>query len=114
MSPTLIDPNLLLVSLLKQDSFLLQLAAYNYRRDWLGSGDELWWSSGESRDELVLDRQLVSRDTDPSIDLTEVNKEANTQTRAGGIWSGDFLLVDCIELQELEAAEVHVERFQSS
>ena len=41
--------------------------------------DELWWISGESR-ELVLDGQLVSRDTHQSIDLKEVNNEANTRT----------------------------------
>ena len=79
MSPTLIDPNPLMVFLLKQDSVLLHLAAYDYRPDWLGSSDELWWSSGESR-ELVLDGQFVSSDTDRSKDLTEVNKEANIQT----------------------------------
>ena len=32
--------------------------------------------------------------------------------RARGIWSGDFLLADCIEWQELEVTEVHAERFK--
>ena len=79
MSRTLIDPNPLVLSLLKDSSFLLHLAAHDDRFDLLWCGDELWWSSGESR-ELVLDGQLVSRDTDPSCDLTEVNEEVNTQT----------------------------------
>ena len=76
----LIDPNPLAVSLWKHISSLLHLAASDYRRDWLWCGDELWLS--------ILDRvtwywtgSRYLGDTDQSsTDLTNVNKEANTQT----------------------------------
>ena len=63
---TQIDPHPLVS--VESDSSLLHLVANDYRRERLWCRDDLRWSSGESR-ELVLDRQLVSRDTDPSIDL---------------------------------------------
>ena len=75
MQHALIDPNPLVVS---AETRFMPCSPGSERRDWLESGNGLWWNSVESSD-LVLDGQLVSRDTVKSIGPTALNKYPNTQ-----------------------------------
>ena len=69
MQHALINPNPLVVS--AETRFILCTPG-SVRRDWLGSGDEVWWSSVESRD--------LALDTVKSVGPTAVNKYPNTRT----------------------------------